>query len=123
MGVAINAPPPAKTRRFELRGQPPTWYGVDEGHLARIEHAAESGWKDIFFAALPLGIALFLNAAAGSFDNKGRFCLPLLASSAGLNLIFGIVAITVALVSVIAWLLTREKLTTVLDEIRNQPKL
>lgn len=89
---------------------------ITEEELERIKSAAQNNWKDYFLVAITIAIATLINAVS---DTKNPFELSL---SLFLNYLFGVVALSSAIVFGIQWRKTAVDFDKLVEEIKSRPK-
>lgn len=99
-------------------------YSISDQELLEIEACSGNLWKDVCLVTLGIGIPSLCNACSIYFEDKpagGQSYTPTMPFF--LNSLFGVVCIIFALIFGIAWYNTKKKVGSVVERIRNKPKL
>lgn len=108
----------AKQKRYLHLDTERTDYSVTDDELTRLENASKNHWKDFCIVALALGIPCSINGFTDiDFDNFE------LTASIFLNCLFGTIGILSGIILGIVWYKTSSNFKTIIDAIKNKPKV
>jgi uncharacterized membrane protein YciS (DUF1049 family) len=96
-----------------------TDYSVTAQELQTLIKEGQSLWKDVCLVSVSLGIPTLLNAVAET-TRQTSFSLTL---SMFLNYLFGILGLALGLIFGVAWFRSRQRLHSVVDSIKQKPKM
>ncbi len=108
----------AKQRRYLHLDTERTDYSVTDEELTKLESASKNHWKDFCIASLALGIPCAINGFTGIDLQNFK-----LSASIFFNCFFGTIGLLAAVVLGIAWYKTSVSFTTVVEAIKNKPKV
>lgn len=97
----------------------PEWtdYSITPEELTHLQEAGSNLWKDICLVSAPVGLSCLINAI-GATISPFKLDLPLF-----LNYLFGVVGLVLALIFGIAWSKSARRFTSLINQIKNKPKM
>lgn len=113
----MTAPLTAGSRQYIHYNPERTDYSLTTEELARLESAGSNLWKDVCLVSASLGVSCVINAIAGT---PKPFVLSL---ALFLNYLFGALGVVLAVVFGIAWARSHKGFRTVVNQIKNKPKM
>lgn len=95
-------------------------YSVNEFELSQLEEHGNTIWKDIFYAAMGIGLPTLINGIVA--QSKATKAEPW-NTEMFLNYLVSGITLSIGILSCVVWMKQKRKKVDIISQIKNKPKL
>lgn len=93
-------------------------YTINDSELNQLEEIGKNMWKEVFFATLGIAIPCLINA----YSTQSKIQNEIWSKEVFMNYLFGGICGFLSLFSLIIWISTSKKKTSIINKIKNKPQ-